>query len=142
MDVLVDTSIWSLALRCKPENLSGRERRLVNEWAGLVRDGRLRIIGVVRQELLSGIKTPAQFEVLRKALSPFADEAIDTLDYEAAAQAGNQCRSKGLAVSPVDMLICVVAHRRGLSVFTTDPDFVRYARVLPLKLYSVSGEQA
>lgn len=139
MDVLVDTSIWSLALRRRPEDLSGRERTLVNEWADLVKAGRVRIIGLVRQELLSGIKTPGQFEALRRTLSAFADEAIDTQDYEAAAQVGNLCRSKGLAVSPVDMLICAAANRRGLSIFTTDPDFARYARVLPLKLHSVPG---
>ncbi len=140
MDVLVDTSVWSLALRQKPVDLNSRERMLVNEWADLVRHGRARIIGLVRLELLSGIRTPAQFETLRRAVSAFADEAIHTEDYEAAAQASNECRSKGLAVSPVDMLICAVAHRRGLSIFTTDPDFARYARVLPLKLHSVSGE--
>ena len=140
MNVLVDTSIWSLALRRKPENLNTRERALVNDWADLVRQGRAKIIGLVRQELLSGIKTHGQFETLRKTVSAFPDEAVDTEDYESAAQAGNNCRSKGIAVSPVDMLICSVAQRRGMSIFTTDPDFEKYARCLPLKLHLVRSE--
>ena len=136
MNVLVDTTIWSLALRRKPTDLNSRERSLVTEWAELVRHGRARIIGSIRQELLSGIKTHGQFEALRSGLRAFADEAVDIEDYEGAAQIGNTCRSKGIAVSPVDMLICSVAQRRDMSIFTTDPDFEKYARCLPLKLHS------
>ncbi len=139
-NVLVDTSIWSLALRRKASDLRDAERLLVNEWSDLVRHGRARIIGLVRQELLSGIKTHAQFEALRKTLNAFPDEPVATQDYEAAAKASNTCRAKGIAVSVVDMLICAVAHGRGMSVFTTDPDFEKYAGCLPLKLHSVRSE--
>jgi predicted nucleic acid-binding protein len=142
MNVLVDTSIWSLALRRKARDLSSRESLLVRELAELVRDGRARIMGLTRQELLSGIKTEAQFEALRKTLSAFPDELVDTSDYETAAKAGNQCRSKGIAASLVDILICAVAKRRGMAIFTTDPDFAKYALVLSLQLYSVPEESA
>lgn len=140
MNVLVDTSIWSLALRRRARDLSGRESLLVDELAELVRDGRARIIGLIRQEVLSGIKTRGQFEALRKALSDFPDELIDTSDHEAAAKAGNECRSKGIAASLVDILICALADRRGMAIFTTDPDFNNYARVLALQLHSVVEE--
>ena len=139
MSVLVDTSIWSLALRRKPEHLNSRERLLVAEWSDLVREGRARIIGLLRQELLSGIKTYAQLEALRKTAGAFTDELVDPKDHEAAAQAGNSCRSKGIAVSLVDMLICAVALRRSMDIFTTDPDFEKYARVLPLRLHAIPG---
>jgi predicted nucleic acid-binding protein len=142
VNVLVDTSVWSLALRRKAEDLNSQERLLVGEWTGLVAGGRARIIGLVRQEALSGIKTVAQFEALRDRLRAFIDESVDTDDYETAAQAYNICQSKGIAASPVDMLICAVAQRHGMSVFTTDPDFERYAQVLPLKLHSASGGRA
>jgi predicted nucleic acid-binding protein len=139
MDVLVDATIWSLALRRKARNLNSREQSLVSECAELATNGRAGIIGLVRQEVLSGIKTNAQFEALRESLRAFIDESVDSNDYEAAAQAYNICQSKGLAASAVDMLICAVAQRRGMSIFTTDPDFERYARVLPLKLHSAPG---
>jgi len=142
MRVLVDTSIWSLALRRRARDLNGRERLLVTELAELVRDGRAQIIGLIRKELLSGIKTRAQFEKLREILRAFRDEPVDTEDYEAAAKASNDCRAKGIAVSVVDMLICAVARRRGMAIFTTDPDFENYARELVLKLHSVSGRSA
>jgi predicted nucleic acid-binding protein len=124
-------------LRRTPRSLNGRERLLVRELAELVRDGRAGIIGLIRQELLSGIKTPPQFEELRKALGAFRDEPVDTADHEAAAKASNDCRAKGIAVSVVDMLICAVARRRGMAIFTTDRDFENYARALTLKLHSL-----
>lgn len=136
MNVLIDTSVWSLALRRKPDDLSSAERALVTELTELIGDGRARIIGLVRQELLSGIKAPGQFEKLRAALTPFPDELVDTSDYEAAAKASNECRAKGVVVSVVDILICAIALSRGWRIFTTDPDFRSYARVLPIKLHA------
>ena len=136
MSVLVDTGIWSLALRRKAQGLSRRERLLVAEWDELVAANRARIIGSVRQELLTGIKTQSQFEKLRQAMAAFPDEPVETVDYEAAAKASNDCLAKGIAISIVDMLICAVALRRGMSIFTIDPDFTRYSRVLDLKLHS------
>jgi predicted nucleic acid-binding protein len=141
VNVLVDTSMWSLAFRRKAEDLNPRERLLVGELAELVTEGRARIVGLVRQELLSGIKTQAQFERLRQTLSAFADEPVSTADHEAAARASNDCQAKGLAFSVVDMLICAVARKRGMSIFTTDPDFEKYARVLAVRLHSTSGDK-
>ena len=137
MNVLVDTSLWSLAFRRRPTDLNKHERRLVAELAELIRDGRARIIGLVRQELLSGVKREAQFDELREILAAFPDEPVSTADHEEAAKTSNACQAKGVASSVVDMLICAVARHRGMSIFTTDPDFVTYARVLPLKLHSL-----
>jgi predicted nucleic acid-binding protein len=133
VNVLVDTSVWSLALRRGPHDLSPTERALVAELAELINEGRAKIIGIVRQELLSGIKNPRQLANLQEVLRSFPDEPATTSDYEAAAAAGNQCRSKGLAVSAPDMLICAVAQARGWAIFSTDPDFNRYAVVLGMK---------
>ena len=136
MNTLIDTSVLSLALRRKPLDLSTIERSAVAELAEVIREGRGRIIGPVRQELLSGIKNPAQYEKLRLTLRAFPNEPIGTSDYELAARAGNDCRSKGIVVSTVDILICAIALARQWSIFTMDPDFENYARVLPIKLHS------
>ncbi len=135
MNALVDTSVWSLALRRKAQDLSAAEKSTVTELSELVKEGRARIIGIVRQELLSGIRTAAQYEKLRAALRAFPDEPVETTDYEEAAKASNNCRSSGLVVSVVDVLICTVALARDWSVFTTDPDFKSYARILPIRLH-------
>lgn len=135
MNVLVDTSVWSLALRRNKQDLSQNEKRLVAELTELIREGRARIFGLIRQELLSGIKTSEQYGKLKIYLRAFPDEMMDTSDYEEAAKAGNRCRSKGVVVSIVDVLACAVVMKREWAIFTTDPDFSHYARVLPLSLH-------
>src|ERR1019366_5874548 len=112
MNVLVDTSVWSLALRRKTESLNATEKFLVAELSELIREGRARLIGLVRQELLSGIKTAEHYEKLRLHLRSFPDELIDTSDHEEAGKAGNRCRAKGIVVSIVDVLLCAVAIKR------------------------------
>jgi predicted nucleic acid-binding protein len=136
MNVLIDTSVWSLALRRKNESLSTNEKFLVAELSELIREGRARMIGLVRQELLSGIKATEQYEKLRLHLRSFPDEVVDTSDYEEAAKAGNRCRAKGVVVSIVDILLCAVANKRLWTIFSTDPDFSNYAKVLPLRIHA------
>jgi predicted nucleic acid-binding protein len=135
--VLVDTPVWSLALRRKPTDLNRREQVMTQALAELIREGRAQIAGVIRQELLSGMRDAAQFEKLRDYLRAFEEPKIEVRDYEDAAAMHNQCRARGVAGSAVDFLICSVAHRRGWQIFTTDQDFVVYAKVLPVKLYDV-----
>src|SRR4030095_6095444 len=136
MNVLIDTSVFSLGLRRKNESLGTNERLLGAEISELIREGRARMIGLIRQELLSGIKATEQYEKLRVHLRSFPDEVIDTSDYEEAAKAGNRCRAKGVAVSIVDILFCAVAIKRHWAIFTTDPDFSNYAKVLPLRIHT------
>lgn len=136
MNVLVDTSVWSLALRRKSQHLSADERSLVAELSELIREGRARIVGLIRQELLSGIRTHEHYEKLRLHLRSLPDELIETSDHEEAAAAGNQCRGKGITVSIVDILLCAVAMKRDWAIFTTDPDFTSYARVLPFTMHA------
>jgi hypothetical protein len=132
---LVDTSVWSLALRRKSEVLNSAEKSVVSELAELIKEGRAAMIGLIRQELLSGIRTAEQYEKLRIHLRSFPDEPVDTEDHEDAARAGNVCRAKGIVVSVVDALLCAVAMKRGWTIFTTDPGFKNYATVLALKIH-------
>ena len=142
LNVLVDTSVWSLALRRRPRDPAPAEASIAAELSELVTAGRARLIGVVRQEMLSGIKTAEQYERLRKTLRVYPDEVMSVDDYEAAAKAGNDCRAQGISGSAVDFLICAMALRREWAIFTTDPDFGRYAEALPIKLHLAPGAGA
>lgn len=136
MSVLIDTSVWSLALRRKPEHLNTTERSIVAELEELVNEGRIRLLGVVRQELLSGVKIPEQYEKLRIELRNYPDEPVSTNDYEFAAKTSNSCKACGITmVSIVDALICSVALDRNFSIFTTDPDFLHFTKVIPIRLH-------
>jgi predicted nucleic acid-binding protein len=105
----------------------------------LIRDNRARVIGPIRQELLSSIREPAQYARLRNYFRSFPDESLDTTDYEQAAQCSNQCRTRGITGSPVDFLICAVALARKWQILTTDADFKTYAKAIPIKMYPLVG---
>ncbi len=135
MLVLVDTPVWSLALRRQDADLNPREQHLTTELRELIEDGRAQLIDPVRQELLSGIREETTFKKLRDGLRAFEQASLEIADYEEAARLNNQCRARGIAGSVIDFLICAIALRRNWQVFTTDRDFPRYASVLPLKLY-------
>ncbi len=137
MNLLVDTPVWSLALRRKATDLCPSEEPITQALAEAIRDGRAELIGVVRQELLSGIREEDRFKKLRDYLRAFDEPALEMGDYEEAAEMHNRCRARGIAGSTIDFLICAVASRRKWQVFTTDKDFERYGRVLGLKLYGV-----
>ncbi len=132
MRVLVDTSVWSLALR-RAKRVDDTATRELGELIG---EGRVVLMGAVRQELLSGIKVKSQFELLREHLRAFPDVELDEADYEEAASAFNRCRGKGIQGSNTDFLICAAAFRRDLAIYTTDRDFEQYAKVLDLALHS------
>ena len=133
MTVLVDTSVWSLALR-RDAAASNAE---TDELTELIREGRVVMIGAIRQELLSGLRSDKQFEELKEKLRAFPDVELSEADYEEAARCFNRCRRAGLQGSNTDFLICAVARGRKISVFTTDQDFVGFAEVLGIELHQL-----
>ena len=135
MNVLVDTPVWSLALRRRRADLNARERVLTQALAELIREGRVQMMGAIREELLSGIREEVQFHKLRNYLRAFGEPGIEIADYEEAALMHNLCRARGIAGSAIDFLICAVAQRRGWQIFTTDRDFEAYRKVLAVGLY-------
>ncbi len=135
MNILVDTSIWSLALRRKPPQKTKLDDQNILELAELIDEGRAVLIGPVRQEILSGISSPSQFSLLKERLRAFDDIALKTEDYEMAAEFFTACRKKGIQGSRIDFLICAAAKNHTLSIFTSDQDFNNYSRILKIKLH-------
>jgi predicted nucleic acid-binding protein len=136
VQVLVDTCIWSLALRRQAKHLSASEALMRDELGHIVEEGRAELIGPIRQELLSGIRDAVQFERLSEHLRAFTDQPLTTPDYELAARFSNQCRAAGIAGTAGDFLICAVATDRKWPIFTCDEDFKVYGKAFPLGLYS------
>ncbi len=137
MRVVVDTSVWSLALRRPPGRLTAPESRLVATLRELIDEVRVLLLGPVRQELLSGIGELAQFERLRDRLRAFPDEPLALADFEEAAAMGNCCRQAGVAATAIDLLVCAATIRRQAVLLTADADFARFADILPLRLFRV-----
>jgi predicted nucleic acid-binding protein len=130
MRVIVDTSVWSLALRRQPKTNDST----VNKLRDLIADGRVILLGAVRQEILSGIKHQVQFEKLKDYLRAFPNLPLDAEDYELAADYFNICRRHGIQGANTDFLICATANRRNYEIFTTDKDFISFSNYLPIIL--------
>ena len=135
MNVLIDTSIWSLVLRkSKASKQTDAVQKVVTD---LIQEFRVQLIGPIRQEILSGISNQPQFLKLRETLRSFEDLSLNSSDYERAAEMFNLCRHKGIQGSHIDFVICAAAERYHLSIFTLDGDFQHYAKHLPIRLFSV-----
>ncbi|MGH9466131.1 MAG: PIN domain-containing protein [Terriglobales bacterium] len=134
--MIVDTCVFSLALRRRQRDLHPGEKKLRSKLTQLVAEGLATLLGPVRQELLSGICDASQFQELRQRLRALPHPALEAADYEQAAEASNACRAAGLAGGSVDFLICGVSLHRDWPIFTTDQDFERYRRILTLRLFS------
>ena len=130
MKILVDTCVWSLALRRGSPSLDP----FVIEFSELVVESRVQLMGPIRQELLSGIKQQAQFERLKEQLRNFPDIPLDHSDYENAARLFNLCRANGIQGAGTDFLICAVAERLKMPILTTDNDFKLYQKYSKLSL--------
>jgi predicted nucleic acid-binding protein len=131
MKVLVDTSVWSLALRHK------KPSEITRKLSELILSSLVVLIGPVRQELLSGISNKDTFTLLKDKLKAFDDFFITTRDYELAAEFFSICRKQGIQGSHTDFLICAIAHTNNLIIYTTDTDFKNFEKHLPIKLLEV-----
>lgn len=135
MKVIVDTCVWSLALRRDTQ----KSDPTVAEFRRMIQGYRVQMIGPIRQEILSGIRNEAQFKRLKKYLDSFPDLPAVTEDYVAAATYFNRCRSKGVQGSNTDFLICAMANRNRLAIFTTDNDFKLFSKHIKIALHKTAA---
>ncbi len=131
MRVVVDTSVWSLALR---RNTTSEAKPIVNLLCDLITNDQVALLGAVRQEVLSGIRYVEQFTRLKDYLHAFPNIELTSVDYELAAEFYNTCRTNGVQGANTDFLICAVAHRRAYSILTADKDFEGFQAYVPIVL--------
>jgi hypothetical protein len=133
LKVLVDTPIWSYALGS--QNIEYQSE--IDALTSLIRDQRAIIIGPIRQEILPGYSDLRKYRIIREKLSYFKNTPILDGDYELAAESSNKCRKKGVQGSHIDFLICAVASRIDIPIFTNDKDFEHYQKIIPVKLFEI-----
>lgn len=130
MKVLVDTDVWSEALRKK----KGKKSDYVLELVDLIQEGRLEIIGPIRMEILSGIRETETFDAFSDKLATFPDRPMDSSVYIMAARFYNLCRSKGIQGSNTDFQICACAVQWNIPILSKDKDYELYKKHIPIDL--------
>jgi predicted nucleic acid-binding protein len=133
----VDTCVWTHFLR------RGRPTHdaICRELIRLIKDDAVQMLGSIRQELLSGAQPQDRFDQLKEYLRFYPNLALDEEDDESAAIYYNLCRAKGVQGTSTDLLICAVAVRHQMSIFTTDRDFEGFAKHIPIELQAVRNRK-
>lgn len=131
MNLFVDTSAWSLALR---RDAPADHVAVAILRKALVGGDTIVIAGIVLQELLQGFHGPKDQARLIERLQvlPLLQPTRDT--YIQAAQLRNTCRRSGVQIGTIDALIAQLCIEHDLALLTADNDFVHAARFVPLRL--------
>ncbi|MBI4687624.1 MAG: PIN domain-containing protein [Nitrospirae bacterium] len=135
MKIIVDTSIWSLALR-RHTPLSNPEtealRKLIEQGENIF------LLGIILQEILQGVKEPAAFKRIKEHFDAFLLLEITREVYVRAAELRNHLSKNGIQASTVDALIAAVAISNECHLFTSDKDFTHIAKHSKLKLLKIA----
>ncbi len=131
MNILVDTSVWSLALRRDSppdcEEVS-RLKTALNQGESVF------TTGLVLQELLQGFRGP---KARRRIIESFATLPLivpERRDHIDAADLRVKLRQKGIQAGTIDVLLAQLCLRHGLSLLSADRDFIHMAKHIPLSL--------
>ena len=132
MTLLVDTSVWSLALRRDVQATEPEVAALKDALAG---SDVVVTTGLVLQELLQGFVGPKAKSLIVESFAALALIQPDRVDHVAAADLRNTCRKKGVQMGTVDALIAQLCIRHQLTLLSTDQDFVHAAKHCKLELW-------
>lgn len=133
MTLLVDTSVWSLALR---RDGAVSEPAVLALHDALVGAELVVTTGLVLQELLQGFSGPKARESLIERFSALPLVQPDRDDHVAAAELRNRCRRAGVQLGTIDALLVQLCVRHDLTLLSTDLDFRHAAKHCPLRLWS------
>jgi predicted nucleic acid-binding protein len=133
VDLFVDTSVWSLALR---RDVSVAEPAVERLRDALETGEGVFTTGLVLQELLQGFHGPKVRDAIVERFSALPLLVPDRSDHVEAADLRNACRRKGVQVGTIDALLAQLCRRHELIMLTTDRDFELMAAQVDLRLWS------
>jgi predicted nucleic acid-binding protein len=132
LNLVVDTSVWSLVLRRPQVDETNPYVRAFRAHIG-AEDG-VFLTGNVLQELLDGLRSKQDFERLQHILEPFPLVPIHRTTYVAAAELRQRCRTNGIQAGPIDCLIAAACIEQGFPLLSADQDFTYIAKYSDLVL--------
>lgn len=133
MRLLVDTSVWSLALR--RDGPSSAAPQVVALVKAIESGEPILTTGLVLQELLQGFSAPKAREQILERFSALPLLLPDRADHSEAAALRNTCRRHGVQIGTIDALLAQLSIRHSLLMLSSDRDFQRVADHCPLRLW-------
>jgi predicted nucleic acid-binding protein len=131
VNVVVDTSVWSLFLRRKA--IIDRNEH-VQKLCFLLENETVFLVGIILQEILDGLKSEKQWNTLIKYSQPFPLVDCTRDDFIDAAKYKNRCRQRGIQAGTFDFLITAVCINHHMPLLTADQDFRHISKHCPLIL--------
>ncbi len=132
MNILVDTSVWSLALR---RNVTTDDPTVAFLTEVLDGTGQVFATGLILQELLQGFRGPRNRERIIDRFSSLPFVIPDRTDHIDAANLRNRCRRRGVQLGTIDALLAQLCTRHDLTMLTTDQDFSRVAQLASMRVW-------
>lgn len=132
MTLLVDTSVWSLALRRDNESFTPQVAAL---QAALTGGESVVTTGLILQELLQGFAGPRAHKELVQRFAALPLIVPDRRDYIDAAGLRNLCQRASVQLGTIDALLTQLCIRHELTMLTTDNDFSLAAEYCALKVW-------
>lgn len=134
--VIIDTSVWSEALR--------RKKNTINSSVAIIRkiiekDIEILLLGIILQEILSGISNEKLYNEIKKILDDFVYLETTKNDYIYASELSNKCRSNGIKAGSIDYLIASTTIQNDLHLVTYDKDFVNISKYTDLKIFDIEN---
>ncbi len=137
MSLFVDTSVWSLALRRDAPADPPAGANEVRELVRAIEAGEMLVTtGLVLQELLQGFSGPKDRAQILDRFAALPLLVPDRRDHVDAAELRNTCRRRGVQIGTIDALLAQLCIRHGLTMLTTDGDFLSIAGHCALKLWN------
>lgn len=133
MGLLVDTSVWSLALRRDPPEPSSEVLELKRALAS---GDSVYGTGLILQELLQGFAKPRAHAQIVKHFSVLPFLVPERQDHIDAAEIRNKCRRRGVQAGTIDALLTQLCVRHDFQILTTDNDLRHIAQVVPLQVWA------
>ena len=124
MNLFVDTSVWSLALRRDENGDQLVVRRLRDALDG---GDNVFTTGLVLQELLQGFRGPKARDAIVDRFASLPLLIPDRADHVEAAELRNACRRGGIQVGTIDVLLAQLCVRHDLVMLSADQDFTLMA---------------
>ena len=132
MTLLVDTSVWSLALR---RDGSSESRKVLALSEALAGADSVVTTGLILQELLQGFSGSTAREAIIERFGALPFIQPDRQDHVAAAEVRNVCRRSGVQIGTIDALLIQLCGRYELTLLSSDNDFDNAAPYVPFKLW-------